>query len=114
MPESHERILRRIIRRFGSFPTRTYLNRISNDANVRITYEERSGRVLNLNKTCAQLIRRVPYVGVRWQIYGRVTGALRFRKTTFQFEMSLTYLASTSSFTEAEISYLPHLFVYVI
>ena len=53
MLESHERILRRIIRRFGSFPTRTYSNRISNDANVRITYEERSGRVLNLNKTCA-------------------------------------------------------------
>ena len=45
--------LRRIIRRFGSFPTRTYSNRISNDANVRITYEERSGHVLNLNKTCA-------------------------------------------------------------
>ena len=53
MPESHERILRRIIRRFGNFPTRTYSNRISNDVNVRITYEERSGRVLNLNKTCA-------------------------------------------------------------
>ena len=53
MPESHERILRRIIRRFGSFPTRTYSSRIFNDANVRITYEERSGRVLNLNKTCA-------------------------------------------------------------
>ena len=53
MLESHERILRRIIRRFGSFPTRTYSNRIFNDANVRITYEERSGRVLNLNKTCA-------------------------------------------------------------
>ena len=52
MPESHERILRRIIRRFGSFPTRTYSNRISNDVNVRITYEE-PGRVLNLNKTCA-------------------------------------------------------------
>ena len=52
MPESHERILRRIIRRFGSFPTRTYSNRISNDADVRITYEERAGRVLNLNKTC--------------------------------------------------------------
>ena len=49
MPESHDRILRRIIRRFGSFPTRTYSNRISNDANVRRTYEERSGRVLNLN-----------------------------------------------------------------
>ena len=45
MPESHERILRRIIRRFGIFPTRTCSNRISNDANVRITYEERSGRV---------------------------------------------------------------------
>ena len=60
MPESHERILRHIIRRFGSFPTRTYSNRISNDVNVRITYEERSGRVLNLNKTCALLIRRVP------------------------------------------------------
>ena len=30
-----------------------YSNRISNDANVRISYEERSGRVLNLNKTCA-------------------------------------------------------------
>ena len=53
MLESHERILRRMIRRFGSFPTRTYSNRISNDANVRITHEERSGRVLNLNKTCA-------------------------------------------------------------
>ena len=60
MPESHERILRRIIRRFGSFPTRTYSKRISDDANVRITYEERSGRVLNLNKTCALLIRRIP------------------------------------------------------
>ena len=53
MPESDDRILRRDIRRFGSFPTRTYSNRISNDANVCITYEERSGRVLNLNKTCA-------------------------------------------------------------
>ena len=53
MPESHERILRRIIRRFGSFSTRTYSNNISNDANVRITYEERSGRVLNFDKTCA-------------------------------------------------------------
>ena len=53
MPESHERILRCTIRRFGSFPTRTYSNRISNDANVRITYKERSGRVLDLNKTCA-------------------------------------------------------------
>ena len=31
----------------------TYSNRISNDVNVRITYEERSGRVLNLNKTRA-------------------------------------------------------------
>ena len=60
MPESHERILRRIIRRFGSFPSRKYSNRISNDVNVRRTYEERSGRVLNLNKTCALLIRRVP------------------------------------------------------
>ena len=60
MPESYERILRRIIRRFGSFPTMTYSNRISNDANVCITYEERSGRVLNLDKTCAKLIRRVP------------------------------------------------------
>ena len=60
MPESHERILRRIIRRFGSFPTRTYSNSISNDVNVRITYEEHSGRVLKLNKTCALLIRRVP------------------------------------------------------
>ena len=47
MPKSHERILRRIIRRFGIFPTMTYLKRISNDANVRITYEEHSGRVLN-------------------------------------------------------------------
>ena len=53
MPESNERILRRINRRFGSFPTRTYPIRISNDANDRITYVERSGRVLNLNKTCA-------------------------------------------------------------
>ena len=55
MPESHERIIRiiRKIRRFVIFPTMTYSNRISNDSNVRITYEERSGRVLNLNKTCA-------------------------------------------------------------
>ena len=53
LPEKHERILRSIIRRFGGFPTRTYSNRISNDVNVRITYEECSGRVLNLNKTCA-------------------------------------------------------------
>ena len=53
MPKSHKRILRRIIRRFGIFPPRTYSNCISNDANVRITYEERSGRVLNLNRTCA-------------------------------------------------------------
>ena len=60
MLESHERILRRIIRRFGSIPNRTYSNRISNDVNVRITYEDRSGRVLNLNKTCALFIRRVP------------------------------------------------------
>ena len=60
MPESHERILRRIIRRFDSIPTNTYSNGISNDVNVRITYEERPGRVLNLNKTCAKLIRRVP------------------------------------------------------
>ena len=68
IPESHERILRRIIRRFGSFPTRTYSNRISNDANVRISYEERSGRAPNLSDVS-------PYIGVRWQIYGRVTGA---------------------------------------
>ena len=55
MPESHERYLRRIIRRFGSFPTTgtTYSNRIPSDVNVHITYEERSRRVLNLNKTCA-------------------------------------------------------------
>ena len=53
MPESHERILRRIIRRFGSFPTMTYSNRIPSDLNVRITYEERSGRVLTLDKTWA-------------------------------------------------------------
>ena len=53
MPESHERILRRIIRRFGNFPTRTYSKPISDDANVCIAYEERSGRVLNFNKTCA-------------------------------------------------------------
>ena len=59
MPESHERILRRVIRRYGGFPTRTYSNRISNDVNVRLTYEKRSGRVLSLNKTCAELIRRV-------------------------------------------------------
>ena len=65
-PESHDRVLRRDIRRFGSFPTRTYSNRISNDADVRITYEE-----------CAPKLSDVsPYVGVRWQIYGRVTGAL--------------------------------------
>ena len=76
MPELHERILRRIIRRFGSFPTRTYSNRISNDANVRITYEERSGRVLNLKKRTPNLSDVSPYVGVRWQICGRVTGAL--------------------------------------
>ena len=53
MPEPHERTLRRIIRRFGIFPTMKFSNRISNDSNVRITYEERSGRVLNLNKACA-------------------------------------------------------------
>ena len=76
MPESHERILRRIIRRFGSFPTRTYSNRISNDANVRITYEESSGRVLNFKKRAPNLSDVSPYVGERWQIYGRVTGAL--------------------------------------
>ena len=52
MPESHERILRRKIRRFGTFPTTTYSNRIPSDLNVRITYEERSGRVLNFDKTC--------------------------------------------------------------
>ena len=66
MPESHERILRRINRRFGSFPTRTYSNRISNNANDRITYVERSANLSDVS----------PYVGVRWQIYGRVTGAL--------------------------------------
>ena len=53
MPGSHERILRRIIRRFGSFPTTTYSNPIPSDVNAHITYEKRSGRVLNLNKTCA-------------------------------------------------------------
>ena len=51
MPESHERILRRIIRRFSTFPTTTYSNRIPSDVNVCITYEERSGRVLNLDIT---------------------------------------------------------------
>ena len=51
MAESHERIF--VIRRFGSFQTRTYSNRISNDANVSKTDEERSGPVLNLNKTRA-------------------------------------------------------------
>ena len=34
------------------FSNQDVMNRISNDANVRITYEERSGRVLNLNKMC--------------------------------------------------------------
>ena len=53
MLESHERVLRRIIRRFCSFQTTTYSNRIHSDVNVHITYEERSGRVHNLNKTCA-------------------------------------------------------------
>ena len=49
MPESHERTLRRIIRRFGNFPTTTYSNRISSDVNVYITYGRRSECVLNLN-----------------------------------------------------------------
>ena len=47
MVQSHERILRRIIRRFGNFPTTTYSNRIPSDVNVCITNEERWGRVLN-------------------------------------------------------------------
>ena len=60
MAESHGRILRRITGRLGSFLTTTYSNRIPSDVNVRITYEELSGRALNLNKTCAQFTRRVP------------------------------------------------------
>ena len=65
MPESHERILQRIIRRFGSFPTMKYSNSISDDANVRIIYEERAPDLSDVS----------PYGGVRWQIHGRVTGA---------------------------------------
>ena len=75
MPKSHERILQRIIRRFGSFPTRTYSNRNSDDASVRITYEERSGVFLTQIKRAPDLSDVSPYVGVRWQIHGRVTGA---------------------------------------
>ena len=71
MPESHERILRRIIRRFGSFPTGTYSNLISNDANVRITYEERSGVVLTYLKRAPNLSDVSPYVGVGVGVFAR-------------------------------------------
>ena len=90
MPDSHERILRRIIRRFGSFPTRTYSNRISNDANVRITYEDRSRRDLNLKKRAPNLSDVSPYVGVRWQIYGLVTWAYMSVGYWFQSGLILT------------------------
>ena len=38
--------------RFDSFPTSTNWNRIIGDVNVRIAYEELSGRALNVYKTC--------------------------------------------------------------
>ena len=90
MLESHERILRRLIRRFGSFPTGTYSNRISNDANVRITYEECSGRVFNLDKTCAYLIRRVPIrrrtlANIRWCDRGISSADFCYVPQTFAF-----------------------------
>ena len=38
-------------RRFASFPTTTYSNRIHCDVNVRITYDELSGHALNFKYT---------------------------------------------------------------
>ena len=66
MPESHERILRRIIRRFGSLPTTAYSNRIPSDVNV---HEERLWRVLNLNKA-----RRRPSdaIELNWTVQTRL------------------------------------------
>ena len=58
MPQSHERIFRR----FGSVPGKTISYRILSDVIV-------TKRALNLPDV-------FPYVGARWQTYGRVTGAL--------------------------------------
>ena len=55
MTLSHERIFRRNTRRFCSFPTTTYLNRILSDVNVSNTYDDLPGRALYLYKTCSQL-----------------------------------------------------------
>ena len=40
MAKSHEHILRRITRRFCTFPSKTYSNRILSDVNVLINYEK--------------------------------------------------------------------------
>ena len=52
MAQSHERIFRRIFRRFGSFPRKTYSNRILSDVNILITYEELPERTFYLYNTC--------------------------------------------------------------
>ena len=45
MAQSHERIFRCIIRLFGSFPIKTYSNRIPRDVDDLFTYEDVSERV---------------------------------------------------------------------
>ena len=51
MTQSHERILRRITRRFGNFPIKTYSNRNPSGVDVFDTYTEVSERNLKAKKT---------------------------------------------------------------
>ena len=50
MAQSYELIFRRITRRFGSFPTKTYSNRILSYVNVLITEGELQGRALEVHR----------------------------------------------------------------
>ena len=52
MAQSHERICRRMTRRFGRFLIKTYPNCILSDVNVLIPYEYVSERAHNVCKTC--------------------------------------------------------------
>ena len=58
MAQSHERIFRCIIRLFGSFPIKTYSNRIPRDVDDLFTYEDVSERV--------HIIRRLHGAKIIW------------------------------------------------
>ena len=82
MEQSYQRIFGRRTRRFGRFPSKTYhTNRILGDVNFLITYGELYGSVrLTYTKRVRNLPDVSPYVGARWQTYGRVTAALSLTK----------------------------------